>query len=290
MTAKLGVLIIHGVGGDREKLLDNMKNMERELKRKIKACGADPGQICWQRVEWDHILKNDEDEVYNSFSKVEQPFTWLIWFKLRKFVMSYIADATAYRQVPDSSRQTGKANNTYDSIHEVIHNAITKLRTELGDDDKPVIVIAHSMGSVIMSYYIWDRQNKYQPEKYGETKFERMETLAGFITFGSPMPLFALASKPRTAIEYPPKALPEYLKKKDEKGKDKVKWLNFYDPADVIAWPLKKGLGDSYEAAVTEDRKIHVGWTPLCHLSYWTHKNFTKPVAKYISNILKACP
>jgi len=65
---------------------------------------------------------------------------------------------------------------------------MSKLKAELGHDDKPVIVMAHSMGSVIMSNYIYDRQKKCQPEKYGETKFEQMDTLAGFITFGSPIP------------------------------------------------------------------------------------------------------
>ena len=64
---------------------------------------------------------------------------------------------TAYRQVPHSS-------GTYDKIHGVVREAISKLKAELGDDDKPVIVMAHSMGSVIMSNYIYDRQKKYQPE------------------------------------------------------------------------------------------------------------------------------
>lgn len=281
MAAKLGVLIIHGVGGDREKLLDNMKNMERDLKRKIKACGADPGQIGWQCVEWDHVLKKDEDEVYKRFSRGERLSIWSIWGKLRKFVMGYIADALAYRQVPNCSGQKG---NTYDKIHGVVHKAVTRLKADLGDGDKPVIVIAHSLGSVIMSNYIWDRQKKYPPEekdRYGENPFERMETLAGFITFGSPLSLFALAFQPRISFEFPPEALPEYLK-------GKVKWLNFYDSADVLAWPLKE-LGGSYKATVT-DRKLHVGWTPHCHTSYWTKGNFTGEVAKYISDILKACP
>jgi hypothetical protein len=281
MTAKLGVLIIHGVGGDREKLLDNMKNMESDLKRKIKACGADPGQIGWQCVEWDHVLKKDEDEVYKRFSRGERLSFWSIWGKLRKFVMGYIADALAYRQVPNCS---GQMENTYDKIHGVVHKAVTRLKADLGDGDKPVIVIAHSLGSVIMSNYIWDRQKKYPPEekdRYGENPFERMETLAGFITFGSPLSLFALAFQPRISFEFPPKALPEYLK-------GKVKWLNFYDSADVLAWPLKE-LGGSYKDTVT-DRKLHVGWTPRCHTSYWTKSSFTRDVAKYISDILKACP
>jgi alpha-beta hydrolase superfamily lysophospholipase len=121
---------------------------------------------------------------------------------LRKFVVGYIADALAYRQVPNCSGQMG---NTYDKIHGVVHEAVTGLKADLGDGDKPVIVIAHSLGSVIMSNYIWDRQKEYPPEekdRYGENPFERMETLAGFITFGSPLSLFALAFQPRISFEF----------------------------------------------------------------------------------------
>ncbi len=270
MAAKLGVLIIHGVGSPRKKYAHPMIE---DLKRKIRDSGADPGQICWQAVDWDKVLRDSEDKVCDRLKQHS------IWHKLRRLVTSHIGDVTAYRQVPYSS-------GTYDKIHGVVHEAINKLRAELGDDDKPLIVMAHSMGSVIMSNYIYDRQKKYQPEKYGETKFELMDTLAGFITFGSPIPLFALACDPITAIKFPPEALPEYLKGKN----GKAKWLNFFCPADVLAWPLRKYLGDSYKVAVTEDIEIRVGWTPLCHKSYWTNDKFTTRVAQHISEILKACP
>jgi len=267
MAAKLGVLIIHGVGAPREKYADPMIE---ELTKKISDSGAEPGQICWQPVDWDKVLKDSEDKVCDRLKQHS------IWLKLRRLVTSHIGDVTAYRQVPHSS-------GTYDKIHGVVREAMSKLKAELGDDDKPVIVMAHSMGSVIMSNYIYDRQKKYQLEKYGETKFEQMDTLAGFITFGSPIPLFALACDPIIAIKFPPKALPDYLR-------GKAAWLNFWCWADVLAWPLRKDLGESYRASVTKDIKIRVGWTPLCHRSYWTNDEFTTAVARHISEILKACP
>jgi pimeloyl-ACP methyl ester carboxylesterase len=185
-----------------------------------------------------------------------------------------------------SSSQTRKTNK-YDDIHREVHKSIVELRKSLGNEDKPVIVIAHSLGSVIMFDYIRDRQNNKNATGYGATPFERMETLAGFITFGSPIPLFTLAYDTVPCINFPPDNLQKDLK-------DKAKWLNFYDHDDVFGWPLKY-LSKRCEACVIEDKPVNVGdiftfWDPLCHSKYWTDNDCTKPVAKYISEILKVCP
>ncbi len=301
MKAKLGVLIIHGVGSQDDQFAEPMKKI---LKAKI----SDNDGVCWKSVWWAPVLlKRESDLLDTLFPEEKRPHCGLrlrYWiFKLRKFVVNYVGDATAYRYVPNSDSQTNeimKTNETYNQIHAKVHDAIANLRAELGDADKPVIVIAHSLGSVIMSDYIWDRQHwgnqrkqkqgrekKQVPDPYGENPFERMETLAGFITFGSPIPLFTLACDPVESITFPPGQLPANLRKK-------AKWLNFYNPDDVFGWPLKN-LSDIYKDCPIEDKPINVGsimtfWNPLCHSKYWTDNNFTEPVAQYISEFLKVCP
>ena len=277
MEAKLGVLIIHGIGSQDDKFANPMIE---ELEGRI----SGHAKIRWQPVYWADLLSKRESKLLNKLFPEEKRSHWFddqssLWFQLRKFVMNYIGDATAYRYIPISSSQTKKTNETYDRIHDRVHNAIVKLRKRLGSADKPVIVMAHSLGSVIMSDYLWDRQKKQDKDPYGNNKFERMETLAGFITFGSPIPLFTLAYRPVKSIKFPPKTLPDNLRKK-------AKWLNFYDSDDVFGWPLKN-LSRSYEGAVTDDFPINVGLTPVCHGKYWTDNDFTKPVAQYISEILK---
>jgi hypothetical protein len=285
MPAKLGVLIIHGVGSQK-------KDFAEPMKKKLRKGICDHAKIRWQPVYWAPILSRKENNLLRQlFPEGKPPH----WFGLRDFVMNYVGDATAYRYIPTSPSQTKKANKTYNDIHKKVHEAIVDLRKNLGSADKPVIVMAHSLGSVIMSDYIWDRQNwdkqkrqdgdpekKQDEDPYGKTKFERMETLAGLITFGSPIPLFTLAYRPVKSIKFPPKTLPVNLRKK-------AKWLNFYDHDDVFGWPLKH-LSKSYEDAVTDDFPINVGLSPLCHHEYWTDNDFTKPVAEYVSEILKVCP
>jgi hypothetical protein len=287
MGAKLGVLVIHGVGSQGYNFADPMKKI---LKGKI----SDYDEICWESVWWAPALTDREKDLLDKLFPIENrphciEFRKYLIFKLRKFVVSYMGDATAYRYVPDNGSQT---NNTYENIHRIVHDSIVNLRVGLGNTDKPVIVMAHSLGSVIMSDYIWDRQKKLQnheTDPYGNNELERMQTLAGFITFGSPIPLFTLAYRPVKSIKFPPDNLPGNL----QILKDEATWLNFYDEDDVLGWPLKH-LSNSYEARPIEDKPINVGgmltsWNPLCHHEYWTDNSFTEPVAEYISKILNLC-
>jgi len=280
VEAKLGVLIIHGVGSQNEDFADPMIE---ELKERI----SDQAKIQWKTVYWAPILESAENKLLHElFPGVEPPD----WFELRKLVMNYVGDVTAYRYLPTSSSQPQKTNK-YDDIHEKVHKSIVELRESLGSADKPLIVMAHSLGSVIMFDYIRDRQEKRDGDPYGNTKFERMETLAGFITFGSPIPLFQLANDPVQCITFPPDNLTKDLK-------DKAKWFNFYDKDDVLGWPvlyLCNHCKAPLKSCVIEDKQINVGdistfWYAMCHNKYWTDNNFTKPVAKYIAEILRACP
>lgn len=74
--------------------------------------------------------------------------------------------------------------------------------------------------------------------------------------------------------------------------KRKAKWLNFYDPDDVLGYPLKP-INAAYDNVVTDDITINVGswfstsWNPLSHSAYWTDNSFTKPVAKYVCSFLR---
>lgn len=135
---------------------------------------------------------------------------------------------------------------------------------------------------MIISNYIWDEQ---KGKGLGTNAFESMETLTGLVTFGSNIPLFTLALPEIQSITFPPAPLPEYLKAR-------AKWLNFFDADDVLGYPLKP-LSPSYGSAVSEDIEINVGglftsWNPVSHAEYWTDNDFTKPVARLISDIIIA--
>ncbi|MCH7761910.1 hypothetical protein IIA15_11020, partial [candidate division TA06 bacterium] len=126
-------------------------------------------------------------------------------------------------------------------------------------------------------------------------KFEKMVNVTGIITFGCNIPLFVIGNDPIEAIEFPHRNLSDELKSKAE-------WHNYYDPDDVLGFPLKElkysydGLEKppnvySYPDVVMEDVPIQVGnfligGTPKSHTSYWGDNKFVEPVAKYIRRFL----
>ncbi|HBG05307.1 MAG: hypothetical protein A2075_20670 [Geobacteraceae bacterium GWC2_58_44] len=272
MDKKVGVLLVHGMGSVAD---DFAHDTIQELREKISGKGLNREDIAWQSVYWAPILSPRETQLWVDLSAEHD----LNWAKLRKFFVNAFGSSTAYHSRKECF------DDFYGRVHGTVHDSIKELQLKLGGHDKPLVVIAHSLGSVIMSDYIWDRQNKKDEARFGASRFERMETLSGMVTLGSNIPLFTLACDPVTSIKFPPPELPEKLKKR-------AKWLNLYDADDVLGWPLKP-LSPSYAEAVTEDMEVNVGniltsWNPANHAGYWTDDSVIKPAAYLIATILEA--
>ena len=279
MPVKLGIIITHGMGNQDR---DFAKPTIDEINARLKKLKTDSKQVAWEDLFWADVIEPREQALWDRVSAKHD----LDYVKIRRFVISALGDAVAYQRVPGHI-------NTYRQIHDRVRDHLTKLRTKMGDQDLPVIVIAHSLGTAIMSDYIWDRQKQLRNNVPNgtptdstptSTPTERLENLIGFITFGSTLPLFSLAFSPVVAIDFPPATLPDPLK-------PVAKWLNFFDEDDVLGYPLKPS-DPSYDRVVTEDIEINAGsvfssWNPLSHNGYWTDNDFTKPVAEQIAAVLK---
>ena len=272
MTPEIGVLVVHGIGVQRRETfaVDFIGAMSDRLER----LGAAPGLVAWEVAYWADILDPREEELFARLAAGGD----LDWVRLRRFFVSFFADAIAYRREPTQDA------DVYDAIHGRVLGALRRLRARLGDRDRPLVVLAHSLGSVIASNYVWDEQRPNEKAR-GSNAFERTETLAGLVTFGSPIPLFTLALRTVVSIAFPPPTLPAHLAAA-------ARWLNFHDPDDVLGWPLMP-LSPTYERAVTEDRAINVGgpltsWNPLSHEGYWTDPDFMAPAAELIRSVLLA--
>ena len=274
MPAKLGILVVHGMGSQKnphfaDKMID-------EVNGRLKDFGFNYHDLAWQPVYWADILQPQEDQLWKVLSKGHS----LSFPDLRKFVLSNLGDAVAYQREPDSSP------DVYQRIHTRVHECVVNLRATLGDQDAPLMVMAHSLGSYVMSNYIWDQQRQNRAAISGPTDFERMRTLCTLVTFGCNIAIFSLALQQYVGIDFPPAELKEPLK-------SAARWLNFFDPQDILGYPVKP-LWDGYaNHSQIADLEINVGniftsWNPLSHDQYWTDDDFTEPVAKQIKAILKA--
>jgi hypothetical protein len=197
-------------------------------------------------------------------------------FELRRFIVSALGDASGYRKTDD------KTDNTYESVHLRVKRALASLEARV-EPSTPLTVLAHSMGGHIISNYVWDAQQRGMAK--GLSYFMSMRTLGGIITFGCNIPLFVFAYEKSKIkpIKFPGARLPDW-------AKPHAKWLNFYDPDDVLGYPLKP-INGAYSDVVDKDTAINVGgffssWNPRSHSRYWTDNSFTKPAAKFLGSFL----
>jgi hypothetical protein len=252
--------------------------------------GADAWRIEWKEVLWAPILEPRETNLWTAMQQATNPAGVPIRLDqttIRGFVLHNFGDATAYQR-DDDVESAGQL------IHQRVSNAVEDLQTALDDPAAPVVVIAHSLGGHIMSNYIWDRQHGKQPSAV--LPHYPVPTLAGVITFGCNIPLFALAFRDAKPINLPGESVSK------EEVRAAVRWLNFLDQDDVLGWPLRPlylkdddGLTAAQRLTVSklEDYEISVGglltgWNPASHDAYWEDDDFVKPVAEYFSQLLAA--
>lgn len=284
--SRLAVLVVHGMGQQQK---DFAVPMVRRVNDHVAEAGFDPAAIEWHSVWWAPVLQDEQDDLWRRMSTEDVDYR-----KLRQFVVHSLGDAVAYRPVRSSDLAEGQID-TYDAIHARVRAEMKVLRerTRVGKDDDdpevPLVVLAHSLGSHVMSNYIWDRQ------KSGSSlgnDFEDMKTLSGIVTFGCNIPMFTLAYDTVQPIDFPVPVQDYFPQGTSEHAiKSATKWWNFYDPDDILGWPLKP-LSPGYRKAVHRDVAIDVGglftsWNPASHVHYWEDRHFTRPVAEALGKLLR---
>lgn len=267
---KIAVAVIHGVGNQTPNFADEL--IDAISARCLPECGED---VVIRSVHWAPVLQEAESTLWE---RAAQGGT-LHLLKVRRFMVNFLGDAFAYQPTP-SDRQV------YDAIHQVFADTLHALAREAGAD-APLCVIAHSLGSVIASNYLYDLQVDQEKrliaqkvrEHISPTPLELGETLALFYTLGSPIGLWSLRYRGfGIPISVPASALARHYPTIEGE------WVNFYDADDVVGFPLKT-LNEAYRRVVTMDKQVNVGsllesWNPLSHLAYWTDDDIIEPIAQ----------
>lgn len=270
---KLAVVVLHGIGSQTRAFA---APMIAELSDRLEDRGHDPGTVAWQPILWADLLA-PRQTAYLEAANADHPLGFL---GLRRFVVSALGDATAYQYVD-------RPTSTYEQVHARIRQRVRSLYVDdLDGTPVPLVVMGHSLGSHVISSYIWDSQRgKPTGADPSASPFERFEHLAGMVTFGSNIPLFTFAHHPVRPIDFPGAAL-------DPGVAGRARWLNFYDRDDILGYPLRP-TSPGYAEVVDADIEINVGpfglsATPLSHNGYWTDNDFTHPVADLLASLLEA--
>ncbi len=284
MSTKIAVAIVHGVGITKPDFAEEM--IEEIKERFTKQTGLDAGAaLVFRPIYWGHILQQPEDELWRRMKQGGD----LDFTSLRRFMVSFAADALAY-QPAEGER------DKYEEIHAVYARELCWLADNAGAD-APLIVIAHSLGTIITSNYFYDltkfrrlvAENVRDEMNTKRTPLERGETLACLYTLGSPIALWSLRyddfGRP---IEVPAAAFKDH----HPALVPHTGWENFYDPDDIIGYPLKT-LNAAYGTAVKRDVPVNAGglftsWNPGSHVAYWTDNDVTVPVTEKLVAIWNA--
>ena len=273
MPHKLAIAFIHGIGRAEPGYSDRMRRaLARAFAANIGQPERDASQeLVFEEVDWSPVLGRSETVLWERVH-ADGP---LRYARLRDFMVHFAADAIAYQPSPHD-------RSAYDAIHEVVATALARLAERAGPR-APLCVIAHSLGTVIASNYLYDlmkRRGSFMGAgvraRINGTPLERGETLALLVTMGSPIALWSL--------RYPRFGEPVRMPclERHHPGMH-GRWINVYDPDDVIGYPLR-ALNAKYRKAVTEDLAVDVGslltrWTPLSHSGYWGSRMVAESIA-----------
>jgi len=280
---KAALLTVHGMGNtSRGYESDLVKLLRRNL-------GSDAFET--YSVYYQDLLQKNEESVWQ---KVEQ----LVHYdELRKFILFGFADAAGLEN------QKEILGSVYESAQRRISDQMLLARVDHGAE-VPLVMIAQSLGCHVLSSYLWDaglavramsgQLNARYPEagifrkelidakawSLDDLKYLAGGRLMALHTTGCNIPIFVAAHK---NMDIRPIEAPN----------EQFQWTNYYDPDDVLGWPLQP-LGNGYEKLV-KDHRINSGsglinfilksWNPMSHTAYWSDRDVVDAVANDIRHL-----
>jgi hypothetical protein len=278
MKKKLGVFLIRGGGKEGSK---EQEKFVAKLNKILQKEGIDITTIYYEYAEWYGPTQRRQEEILQRLIASREKIKAK---GLRRFILFLVSDVVAYTGEPN------KVSTAYNDTHALIHESIVKMKAEL-EEGAPLIIIASSLGTEIISNYITDRQNAPDIDPFGASPFERMETLTGVFMFGNINTIYIPAYDLDEArpFQFPPEKL-------NTRYKNIAYWGNIYDKNDPLGYPLKP-INSHFNKAVTEDIQINSGnwllsllisWNAASHLGYWKSRKILKRVAGYLQKVLAA--
>ena len=284
--AQVALITVHGMG---ETPRDYAAGVFGEMRARLGPALRE--RAAFYSVYYQDTLQKNEQTVWeriDSGSKVH-------YDELRKFMLFGFADAA------------GLENRKEDpgSVYELAQGQIARalLAACAANPGMPVVFLAHSLGCQVLSSYIYDAQkalgggrveagiwrdiDAWSRPALGRLLSEREKqflaagTCSALVTTGCNIPIFVAAHK---EMHIKPIAPPTA----------QFRWLNLYDPDDVLGWPLQP-LSKGYSTLV-EDRVMNAGqgavgwmlksWNPLSHNSYWQDGEVLEPLVGMLRRLV----
>lgn len=259
------IVFIHGIGDKCEGfslwLQDKIKSEFTRTVYRISSEHPPNDSIHFCEALWYQVTQDDQDMLWDklfpliknrNMPKKELAKSPISLFRrlkymtfLRKLVVNFQGDIIAYIESPGA--------NKYQLIHDKIYQAFEAcnrrvLSTEATPQNPALLtVVGHSLGAVIASDMLYDtliKKTRWWPAQL---------RLANMMSLGSPLALYKLR------YGHDKDNFTKTITMQDSNGR----WINFYDPQDIVGYPLR-GLNEAYRNAVFVDKEINAGqwWNP----------------------------
>lgn len=259
MSKQIGILTTHGMGRERPR---DYEAVVEAFKQQLFAQldGSVKQDLHFQPIYYQDQMQIQQELVWNNMRQSALA-GFNLWHWLRQFMLYYFSDASTYQYKPDIE------GNVYLKVHQAINTAIDELDDQLGHQDSPVVLIAHSLGCHIISNHIWDAQNERGIwQNQTPTHFQQLASLRYLFTTGCNIPLFVAGLEDVFTIDKP---------------NDDFQWINYYNRNDPLGWPLQP-LSEAYNR-LAQDVQVNTGLTPLGHTKYWQNRIVINSIAEKIT-------
>lgn len=284
------MVVIHGMGDPvpsfAAPLIDGLSRL----------LGDDAAAIAFEPCFWSDILQESQNEIWHRLQRAPTPMRLNA---LRQWVVGTLGDPTGYL-----SGYEQRGIPVLQSVHQRFARSLAAVERRLNDPaGAPLVVLAHSLGGVVVTNYLWNLERaagevgtgavstmhagarEVARRPIGDSPMQRLETLAGLITFGCNIPLFLPPTPPYECVRFPRPGLPGHLRAA-------ARWLNVYDPYDILGYPLGD-LWDEAHGTKIDDVALEVGMpvismTPLSHTCYWSDSGFQSMVVGELRRVLAA--
>lgn len=265
MPNPVSVLLVHGIGISQpdwaRRIIFRLQEAVLEEVRRLLCEQAPPDLaaddvLAVEAAYWGGILQARENDLYLRLDRGHEALQgvsgWmqLLWRWLRKKEYRFVADAI------------GDILGYLDGeirlkVQQTLTEALLRLRRQTANlsGELPLTIIAHSLGCVVSSEYVWDATRVRLQQ--GQTGFDPVWEFANFFTLGSPLALFSLKF-----------GGPEAFKKPVTVEAGAGRWINLFDDDDPIGMPLRL-LNEAYEKAVFRDVLVESGLYLLAHDGYF---------------------
>jgi len=265
---KLVVVLVHGIGNTRKDWANKIiPAVERRLKFKLKKILGPEAPMTMDEVAvvsyvyWEGIFNDRQNKLKVALDGFPKPVKaggpwwdrllkriWRFFKRIQNEVISnYICDIVGYLHKDAQKAVYGKVSDVLQGCSSRIDAGPTKI---------PLTFIAHSLGTVITSDYIYE-QNDPKSDMSGPKIMKEHFVLDNLFTVGSPISLFSLRF-----------GGPEMFTSPVSVESPSGRWVNIFDEDDPVGMPLKV-LNEAYNKVVHKDVLVNSGVYGISHTNYF---------------------